>query len=447
MKLSQSTTTARRSRQGIVLFSAALLLSALAACDSLLDVPVPSRIPAGPLETPANAVLLTNGAIGDFDCALGSFIIVGGQLTDELEDATETAARWVYDKRAVPTDQQLYAIADCDDEGTYIPSNRARESADNVLRILQNATDDQMPSGVSRDSLIATLAAYAGYARIQLGEMFCSSVISTLNPDGSITYGTELTPAQMFQSADSSFTLAITTAQAAGNNQDALEMAYIGRARAELDQGLWDAAKADAQQVEGDVNYEHVPTASGTVPRRENRVWSESNSVGVASSVGPRYQGMTYDGVADPRVQAAAIGQTSESGVNEWDQLKYPDVSTSIPIAKWSEAELIIAEADVRDGDPGDAITIINTLHSRAGLPAYSGGTDQASVLAQVIEERSRELFLEGQRLYDVIRNNLSLQPAPGSPYRNGGQYGPDGSQLCLKLPDIERANNPNLSH
>jgi len=447
MKLSQSTTTARRSRQGIVLFSAALLLSALAACDSLLDVPVPSRIPAGPLETPANAVLLTNGAIGDFDCALGSFIIVGGQLTDELEDATETAARWVYDKRAVPTDQQLYAIADCDDEGTYIPSNRARESADNVLRILQNATDDQMPSGVSRDSLIATLAAYAGYARIQLGEMFCSSVISTLNPDGSITYGTELTPAQMFQSADSSFTLAITTAQAAGNNQDALEMAYIGRARAELDQGLWDAAKADAQQVEGDVNYEHVSTASGTVPRRENRVWSESNSVGVASSVGPRYQGMTYDGVADPRVQAAAIGQTSESGVNEWDQLKYPDVSTSIPIAKWSEAELIIAEADVRDGDPGDAITIINTLHSRAGLPAYSGGTDQASVLAQVIEERSRELFLEGQRLYDVIRNNLSLQPAPGSPYRNGGQYGPDGSQLCLKLPDIERANNPNLSH
>lgn len=447
MKLSQSTTTARRSRQGIVLFSAALLLSALAACDSLLDVPVPSRIPAGPLETPANAVLLTNGAIGDFDCALGSFIIVGGQLTDELEDATETAARWVYDKRAVPTDQQLYAIADCDDEGTYIPSNRARESADNVLRILQNATDDQMPNGVSRDSLIATLAAYAGYARIQLGEMFCSSVISTLNPDGSITYGTELTPAQMFQSADSSFTLAITTAQASGNNQDALEMSYIGRARAELDQGLWDAAKADAQQVEGDVNYEHVSTASGTVPRRENRVWSESNSVGVASSVGPRYQNMTYNGVPDPRVPAKDFGQLSESGLEEWEQLKYPDVSTSIPIAKWSEAELIIAEADVRDGDPASAITIINALHARAGLPPYVGGVDQASVLAQVIEERSRELFLEGQRLYDVIRNNLSLQPAPGSPYRNGGQYGADGSQLCLKLPDIERANNPNLSH
>lgn len=447
MKLTQSTTTARRSRQGIVLFGAALLLGALAACNSLLDVPVPSRIPAGPLETPANAVLLANGAIADFDCALGSFIIVGGELTDELEDATATAARWVYDKRSVPTDQQLYAIADCDDEGTYIPSNRARESADNVLRILENATDEQLPSGVSRDSLIATLAAYAGYARIQLGEMFCSSVISTLNPDGTITYGTELTPQQMFQSADSSFTLAISTAQASGNNQDALEMAYIGRARSELDQGLWDDAKADAGQVSDDMNYEHVSTASATTPRRENRVWAENNSVSIASSVGPRYQNMTYLGVPDPRVPTAATKDTSESKLAEWEQLKYPDVSTSIPVAKWSEAELIIAEADVRDGDPASAITIINTLHARAGLPPYAGATDQASVLNQVIEERSRELFLEGQRLYDVIRNNLSLEPAPGSPYRNGGTYGADGSQLCLKLPDIERQNNPNLSH
>lgn len=447
MTLQKRTHTARRSRQGIVLFGAALLFSGLVACNSLLDVPVPSRIPATPLETPANAVLLTNGAIADFDCALGSFIITGGELDDELEDATATAARWVYDKRVVPTDQQLYAIADCDDEGTYIPSNRARESADNVLRILATATDAQMPSGVSRDSLIATLAAYAGYARIQLGEMFCSSVISTVNPDGTIKYGTELTPAQMFQSADSSFTLAITTAQSSNNNQDALEMAYIGRARAQLDQGLWDAAKADAQQVIGDAGYDHVATASGTTVRRENRVWAENNSISISSSVGPRYQHMTYDGVADSRVPGAPFGQNSESGIAEYRQLKYTDVGTSIPIARWSEAELIIGEADARDGDVNGAIGVINTLHEQAGLPDYVGSNSQDSVVAQIIEERSRELFLEGQRLYDVIRNNLSLEPSPGTPYRNGGQYGADGSQLCLKLPDIERANNPNLNH
>ena len=446
MRLLKSTNTARRSRQGIVLFGAALLFSGLVACNSLLDVPVPSRIPAGPLESPSNAVILTNGAIADFDCALGSFIVVGGELDDELEDATATAARWVYDKRVVPTDQQLYAIADCDGEGTYIPANRARESADNVLRILSAASDADVPSGVSRDSLIAILAAYAGYARIQLGEMFCSSVISTVLADGTLQYGTELTPTQMFQSADSSFTLAITTAQSSGNNADALKMAYIGRARAELDQGLWADAKADAEQVASDTGYVHISTASGTTGRRNNRMWDENNGTSVASSVGPRYQNMKYLTTADPRVPTQAFdGPPSESGITLWQQLKYPDVGSPIPVAKWAEAELIIGEADVRTGATSDAIDVINVLHRRAGLPDYAGPATPDAVLAQIIDERSRELFLEGQRLYDVIRNNLPLDPAPGTAYRNGGQYGPDGSQLCLKLPDIERANNPNL--
>jgi hypothetical protein len=420
---------------------AALLIAGLVACDHLLDVTSESRIPAAPLETPANAVLLSNGAIGDFDCALGAFIVVGGELTDELEDATQTAARWVYDKRSVPTDQQLYATADCEGEGTYISINRARESADNVLRIVGGATQEEMPAGVSRDSVIAILSAYAGYARVLLGEMFCSGVISTLNPDGSITYGTELTRDQVFQSADSMFTQAITTAQAAGNSSDALQMAYIGRARARLDMGQYDAAKADAEQITDDA-YVHVATASGTTLRRQNRVWTESNATNVSSSVAPRYQSM-----GDPRVTAVNSGRTSRTNVAEWYQTKYPDAGTPIPIARWAEAQLIIAEADARDNLVSDAIDIINTLHANAGIADYSGPTDQASVIAAVIEERSRELWLEGQRLYDVIRNDLAIDPAPGTTYRNGGVYGPAGSQLCLKLPDSERANNPNLQN
>lgn len=445
MRLLKSTITARRSRQGIVLLGAAFLFGGLIACNSLLDVPVPSLIPAVPLQTPGNAVILTNGAIADFDCALGSFIVVGGELTDEFEDATATASRWVYDKRSVPTDNENYAVNDCDAEGTYVPINRARESADNVLRILAAATDDQVPSGVSRDSLIAILAAYAGYARVELGEMFCSAVISTVLPDGTLQYGPELTPTQVFQSADSAFSLAITTAQATAGSDSALMMAYIGRARSELDQGLWAAAKADAQQVISDTSFAIYSTASGTTTRRENRVWAESNQTSVSSSVGPRYQHMTYDGVPDTRVQADSNGRVTNAGVVEWVQGKYPSVSSQIPIAHWAEAELIIGEADVRSGDVPDAIAVINVLHHRAGLPDYTGPTDQDAVTAQIIEERSRELFLEGQRLYDVIRNNLPLLPAPGTAYRNGGLYGPDGSQLCLKLPDIERTNNPNL--
>ena len=85
-----------------------------------------------------------------------------------------------------------------------------------------------------------------------------------------------------------------------------------------------------------------------------------------------------------------------------WATTKYPLISSTIPIAKYAEAQLIIAEVDLGQS----AVGIINNLRSRAGLTAASNvsGTTAAEILALVIDERRRELFLEGQRLYDIIR-------------------------------------------
>ena len=95
----------------------------------------------------------------------------------------------------------------------------------------------------------------------------------------------------------------------------------------------------------------------------------------------------------------------------------------------------------------GNAVTIIDGLRARASLPAYSGGTTAAQVQALVREERRRELFLEGQRFGDIIRFDIPLSPAAGTPFPvKGGTYGPDrGSQICIPLPDLERNNNPNF--
>ena len=62
--------------------------------------------------------------------------------------------------------------------------------------------------------------------------------------------------------------------------------------------------------------------------------------------------------------------------------------------------------------------------------------------MAQIIEERRREFFLEGHRLGDLRRYNLPFLPAPGAPYGPGGTY---GNQTCFPLPDVERINNPNI--
>jgi hypothetical protein len=97
-------------------------------------------------------------------------------------------------------------------------------------------------------------------------------------------------------------------------------------------------------------------------------------------------------------------------------------------------------------------VAYINALHAAVNLPDFAS-TDPATIMSQLIEERSRELFLESHRGYDINRFNLPLLPAagtlfmtpnPGGGTRNkGGDY---GSVRCLPLPDVERDNNPNLS-
>src|SRR6185503_13772571 len=101
------------------------------------------------------------------------------------------------------------------------------------------------------------------------------------------------------------------------------------------------------------------------------------------------------------------------------------------------------AEADVEANNVAGAVAGVNKLRTKASLPAYAGGT-QAEVRAQVIEERRRELFLEGRRLADIIRFNIPQSPAAGTPSpAKGGVY---GNQLCFPLPDVERNNNPTLN-
>jgi len=404
------------------------LLSA-AACDSLLDVEAPSRIPAEGLEDPASAALLLNGAVGDFECAYGSYVVMGGIIGEELVDATQTADRWPYERRAIQAGDRRYGEFGCTDLGVYTPLSTARWAAENVLAKLQGWTDAQVPN---RGTMIATAAAYSGYSHLLLGEAFCTGVLL----DATLTPGGEVPRAQLLEKAVERFTEALAAAQAA-NNADLRNLALVGRARARLNLGRGAEAAADAALVTP--NYVKLASASTIATRRENRVVAQnvtSNNV----SIGPTYRGLTVGGVADPRVSVTDTERNATDGTRIWVQNKYAGLATGIPLATWDEAQLIIAE--VQGGQT--AVDIINMFRARASLPTFSSN-DPAAIRAQVIEERRRELFLEGHHLGDIIRYDLPLTPAPGSAYSKGGTYGPEGNELCLPLPNVERLNNPNI--
>ena len=99
-------------------------------------------------------------------------------------------------------------------------------------------------------------------------------------------------------------------------------------------------------------------------------------------------------------------------------------------LGSYVEAQLIRAEA--LGGT--EAVAIINARRSQLQLPQYTGPTDAASVDALVLDERSRELFMEGgHRFNDLLRNNIPWKVGND---QNGVPY---GTTTCMPLPKSER--------
>jgi hypothetical protein len=384
---------------------------------------------------PANAQLIVNGVVADFECAYTRYALGSGIFTDELANAIVRIEDFQLDRRELPTNA-FYGTNDCVGTqlpGIYTPLSVARASADTAVAVLQGWTDEQVPN---RSKLIGTASAYGGYSLVLLGEGMCSAAIAL---------GPELTPAELFAEAITRFNTAVDAATLAGDNTT-LNFALLGRARAKLDAGDLAGAAADAQLIP--TGFVVQTSSDKTNARRQNPIWSSTRS-NFFSSVDTSFQRTFADSnsvsVHDPRVGSISTGK---KGTDGFTLVVYPKkdstADASIAIAKWSEAQLIIAENDVANHNLPAAIAIINDLHARAdSQPVYAPTTPtDAGVKAQVIEERRRELFLEGHRLGDLRRYNLPFLPATGAPYRPGGTY---GSQTCFPLPDIERINNPNI--
>jgi starch-binding outer membrane protein, SusD/RagB family len=406
----------------LVITMAALMLLPISACKDILSVDLPTRVPDAALGDPALASVLVQGAIADFECALANYTTATGLLTDELIDATGWIAVTMWDQRRIFPDNGNLGTSNCTTlgYGVYTPLQTARFQAADVARRLTGFADADVPN---KSTLLATVAAIEGYAITLLGEGFCEIAI-----DG----GPGMTRAQSLALAETRFTTAIGLATTAGA-QDILNLARVGRARVRLDLGKLAEAAADADLVPAGFVYN--ATYSSTNDRRRNRIFFDGQT-NLYLSVDPRFRNLTVGGVADPRVKVAASTRNGHDGITPlWLQQKYTSDAAPIAIASWREARLISAEA--KGGQP--AVDAINLLRAASSLPTFSS-TDANEIKAQVIEERRRELFLDGHRLNDMLRLNL--------PFDTGTTFKgvPYGDTKCLPLPDAERLANPNFT-
>lgn len=131
-------------------------------------------------------------------------------------------------------------------------------------------------------------------------------------------------------------------------------------------------------------------------------------------------------------------------------------VTLSSPVyLRLAEMYLNRAEANVKLGNNQAALDDVNIIRTRAGIPGLRiSDIGTGTVLSAVLEERRLELAFEGQRSYDLFRNNLPLvRNYPGTHALNNTPATnimqtvlPTDPRVVFYIPQTEIAINPKLT-
>ena len=406
-------------------------LAFTAACNSLLGVDNPGRVPSSALADPALAPTLEASALGTFECAYANYIVTAGVLTMEYitSNSFVNSNVWGWRGNEVKTEP-----GSCPNSrtatslGFYTPMQSARFQAEDAVTRINAFTDAEVPN---RLRILAELSAYEGYSLVLLGEGMCSMAVDN---------GPEMTRDETFKLAVQKFNDALNYAKQAPTSDaavtDIVNMSHVGLARAYLDLGDLPNAATNAQLVPA--GYVRISEYSESQPVRENRVYN-MNVRNDFLSVGPNYRGLTVGGKPDPRVKVVDMGRLGQDQVTrQWDQQKITgNGAAPINLATYAEAQLIYAEA-VAGTNAQAAKDAINRVRAVWGI-APLDGSEGSDLTAVVLEERRRQFFSEGQRLGDMLRKNI---PFPQGVNLKNQLYGPT---TCVPLPDVETHNNPNF--
>jgi hypothetical protein len=107
----------------------------------------------------------------------------------------------------------------------------------------------------------------------------------------------------------------------------------------------------------------------------------------------------------------------------QWNEYVAYFADCNIPVFRYTDVKLLLAEAFIKNNQPGNALSIINEIRTRAGLETYSG----SDPLTEVLQQRTSELIGEGKLFFDYVRNNYFPVSSVMTPdrYAQKGYYWP----------------------
>ena len=395
----------------------ALFLSG-AACGSALDVPNPQAFGDDALNNPVILKNVTNGAEGALQLSFDDMI----QVTELLSDEIESTSTWI-DWEDISEGRVRHDWASA---GSFSdPQNqllRARYAAQSAAERVQSV----LGAAAATSPLRAQVLLVDALADLLLATGWCES---PLKPDAPRSPDTEL-----FKQAVTKFTAGLAAAQAITGDDAAktkwTNVAYAGRARANLMAGNYAAAKADAQAVAAGFQYnaiysEGAGSTQSTTGQQFNqnrnrsgglrRIYHSRVLVLDSLGTGEAYLRDWFD-PTKPDKRMAVTRKAGQLGVNNrfayFGITKYADRAAPIRMLSKIESTLIEAEVAYRANDFAAEATLLNSLRTRAavGLPAIPTPANATAARDALLNERMAELFVEGSRMQDLYRFGLVTQ-------------------------------------
>ena len=398
--------------------------SALTLAGCSLDVTDPTTVQGSTIDPVADARVFSLSGQQNYYVAFQSLInntaIYSNEVwTGAVRNETNDIARHVISEANVDLSGAFWA-----------PMQQVIGTNDQVVEVLRGSATFNTDINVARSSL------WSGIAIEHLAEIFCEGVLHV---------GPPLTQAQMLDSAIVRLQLAATIAGALPSTvaeaARILNTARVGLARAYLTKGDNQAAIAAAALVPASFVLSTVMVDD---PQARARL---SNNVFITSQGNTQVVAGLYRALNDPRVTFVEVNANAQDNVLRlFRQTKYTSFTAPIRIASGLEARYISAEAQLEaSGNTAPALALIAERRTAGSQPAFTG-TTPAAVLAELMDQRARDFWLEAKHLGDVIRNPAAaaLVPPVGSTYYKPN-FGNFLAIACLPIPLVEKANNPNF--
>ena len=400
--------------------AAAAVALGVAACD--MSVTNPTVVDASRFDPTGDANTLAMSAQSLFTRAYANAIPFSGMFSEEV---------WVGAVRQETNDIGRRVMSEAtSDVNSSLWSPLQRALATNELTI------DLLGTGETATTVhLARAAMNSGFSMVLIAEHFCQ---------GTIRVGPALEPDAMLDSAVTRFERAVDVAEDIAGTDAAriVNASRVGMARAYLQQKDYANAAAAAAPVPDAFVHNAV-----MIDDASNRVLGNltySYDFGSRLLVVPP----DYRALNDPRVPWLDTGLDAQATeLDYYQQRKYTGYATPIRIASGLEARYIEAEALLM-GSPSsttEALDLIAERRTAGGQGAFTG-TTQAEILAELMDQRARDFWLEAKHTGDWRRNPAATPyvAAAGSPFYKPTQ-GNFGDATCLPVPLAEINANPNF--